>query len=244
MAITFKNDRRKFLRNAILSLPAAPFITHNPLSWSAEPQAARASVTGSSPYCPLFFNKHEWVFIQAACDRLIPQDEFGPGALQTEVPVFIDRQLAGFFGHAAGWYMQGPFHPEASADRGYQLPLTPQQLYRLGIAETNQCCQQHYQHDFAALSHPQQENVLTELQHGHLTSAQLPLSVFFTFLLNNTKEGFFADPIHGGNKAMQSWRMLGYPGARAAWLEWVDKYNQPYPEGPISIQGEKISWRE
>jgi gluconate 2-dehydrogenase gamma chain len=28
------------------------------------------------------------------------------------------------------------------------------------------------------------------------------------------KEGFFADPIYGGNRDMVAWRMIGYPGAR------------------------------
>ncbi len=31
-------------------------------------------------------------------------------------------------------------------------------------------------------------------------------------LLQNTKEGYFSDPIYGGNKDMGAWKMIGFPG--------------------------------
>jgi gluconate 2-dehydrogenase gamma chain len=46
-----------------------------------------------------------------------------------------------------------------------------------------------------------------------------PSSIFFETLLANTVEGFFADPAYGGNKDMVSWRMIGCPGAYAAYLD-------------------------
>lgn len=50
-------------------------------------------------------------------------------------------------------------------------------------------------------------------------------------------EGFFADPVYGGNKDMVSWRMLGFPGARYDYRDHVSKLNQPYPLPPVSIAG-------
>ena len=35
---------------------------------------------------------------------------------------------------------------------------------------------------------------------------------FFAMLLQNTKEGYFSDPIYGGNKDMAAWKMIGFPG--------------------------------
>jgi gluconate 2-dehydrogenase gamma chain len=58
-------------------------------------------------------------------------------------------------------------------------------------------------------------------------------------LLANTKEGYFADPVHGGNHGMQSWKYIGFPGARASYAEWVDQHNKKYPLGPVSIKGER-----
>ena len=51
--------------------------------------------------------------------------------------------------------------------------------------------------------------------------------------MQNTKEGYLADPIHGGNKNLASWKMIGFPGARADFIDWVDKYGAHYPLRPV-----------
>ena len=65
---------------------------------------------------------------------------------------------------------------------------------------------------------------------------------FFELMLQNTMEGFFADPLYGGNRGMVSWKMIGFPGARYDYRAYVTKHNQPYPFGPVSIYGED-SWK-
>jgi gluconate 2-dehydrogenase gamma chain len=50
-------------------------------------------------------------------------------------------------------------------------------------------------------------------------------------------EGFFADPLYGGNKNMAGWKMIGFPGARYDYRDHIDKHNVPYPKGPVSIYG-------
>ena len=69
--------------------------------------------------------------------RLIPRDNLGPGALEAGVPEFIDRQMQTPYAVGANWYMQGPFNANAGPALGYQLPLKPQEIYRLGIAEAD-----------------------------------------------------------------------------------------------------------
>ncbi len=233
------NNRRDFIKNVFVAAPAiALFGSQTP--YAVASQATSAQLSTPDNYTPLYFKKEEWLFISAAVDCLIPHDDNGPGALEIDVPIFIDRQMFGYFGHAASWYMEGPFDPSAAPDRGYQLPLTPQQLYRLGIEETNHYCLNTYKKIFAELSTEQKCAVLAGLEKHDITSSRLPLDIFFSFLLDNTKEGYFADPIHGGNKDMQSWKMIGYPGARASYLEWVDKYNVHYPVGPVSLKGAEL----
>jgi gluconate 2-dehydrogenase gamma chain len=51
-------------------------------------------------------------------------------------------------------------------------------------------------------------------------------------------EGYFGDPMYGGNKDMAGWKMIGYPSVRADYLEWVGEA-KPYPCGPASIYGER-----
>lgn len=66
----------------------------------------------------------------------------------------------------------------------------------------------------------------------------VPPKIFFNLLLQNTKEGFFCDPIHGGNKGMVGWTMIGFPGARADFMDWVER-NEQYPFPAVSIRGER-----
>ena len=61
----------------------------------------------------MFFTSDEAALIEAAVDRLIPADERGPGGKDAGCAVFIDRQLAGPYGRAAGLYMKPPFMPGA-----------------------------------------------------------------------------------------------------------------------------------
>ncbi|HBT7175943.1 gluconate 2-dehydrogenase, partial [Klebsiella pneumoniae] len=73
---------------------------------------------------------------------------------------------------------------------------------------------------------------------GKAEFKQLPASLFFTYLLQNTREGFFSDPIHGGNKGMVGWTLINFPGARADFMDWVER-GERYPFPPVSINGER-----
>ena len=64
---------------------------------------------------------------------------------------------------------------------------------------------------------------------------------FFEQTIKDVKEGFFADPIYGGNRDMVAWRMIGYPGARYNYLDWVNRHNERFPLPPVSIAG-RVDW--
>ena len=236
-------DRRSFLRRSMYFVPAAAVA-----SVDAAPQApaasgvaaaAQAPAVAAAPYQPVFFNSVEWRFIQAAVARLIPSDGEGPGALEAGVPEFIDRQLEGAWGHGAFFYTQGPFH-ESLPLFGYQGALLPRDLYRTVIAAVDKWCQQQRGGKlFAELDPAAQDEVLKGLESGAIVFEGSQARDFFAFLLANTKEGYFADPVHGGNHGMQSWKYIGFPGARASYAEWVDQHNVKYPLGPVSIKGER-----
>jgi gluconate 2-dehydrogenase gamma chain len=92
---------------------------------------------------------------------------------------------------------------------------------------------------FSELHATEQDAVLTDLEKGALDFENVSGQSFFGFLLQNTKEGYLADPIHGGNKNMGSWKMIGFPGARADFLDWVNKYGVRYPLSSVDIAGRK-----
>ncbi|HHT2831152.1 gluconate 2-dehydrogenase subunit 3 family protein [Klebsiella aerogenes] len=240
------NSRRDFLVKSMALIPTVVIgggsVGAIGVATSATAQAASAPSAGgnaaSSDWKPQFFNDREWLFINAVVARLIPADELGPGAKEAGVPEFIDRQLNTPYATGSIWYMQGPFNPDVPKEMGYQLPLVPKQIYNLGIADAEEWCQNQYHKSFAELSGEQQDEALGLWESGKAQFKQLPASLFFSYLLQNTREGFFSDPIHGGNKGMVGWTLINFPGARADFMDWVER-GERYPFPPVSINGER-----
>jgi gluconate 2-dehydrogenase gamma chain len=201
--------------------------------------ATPAVSSPTSHYTPRYFTAPEWEFLQAAVDRLIPANEDGPGALEAGVPEFLDRQMEAAYGHGGLWYMQGPFTPDAVPTLGYQLRYTPREFYRKGIATIDEWCQKQHNNKFAALPADQRDAILHQLEKGEIKFDDVPAATFFAQLLTNTKEGYFADPIYGGNKNMGAWKMIGFPGARADYADWIEQPGKVYPFGPVSIDEAK-----
>ncbi|MDH2328107.1 gluconate 2-dehydrogenase subunit 3 family protein [Cereibacter sp. SYSU M97828] len=223
-------SRRSFLKASAAGVAISGFA----LAATAQP----APPIQLDQYQPVFFTDAEWAFVLAATARLIPSDGDGPGAIEAGVPVFIDRELTGDFGTAVDWYMQGPHNAAADPLLGWQTPLTPAQIYREAIPAVNAWCEQTHGAIFADLAPDQQDTVLTAMQEGEVELAP-EIRDFFKILLQNTKEGYFADPIYGGNAGMAAWAYIGFPGARAAYKEWVGRHNIAYPLGPVSISGDR-----
>ena len=53
------------------------------------------------------------------------------------------------------------------------------------------------------------------------------------------KEGYFSDPIYGGNKDGSAWAMIGFPGAHYDYSPWVTAYNQRVPVQPVGLRGRR-----
>ena len=184
-----------------------------------------------------FFSAAEAAFVEAAVARLIPADELGPGAVEAGVPGFIDRQLAGDYGVGARWYMQGPWG-EGEKTQGWQTRFTPAGLYRAAIREIDEAVgKEGRATTFARLAAGDQERWLQRLQAGEVQLASADAQTFFQLLHQNTLEGFFADPIHGGNRDMVGWKLIGFPGARYDHSPYVKKHGEKYPLPPVSISG-------
>jgi gluconate 2-dehydrogenase gamma chain len=182
----------------------------------------------------VYFTSTEAEFIGAAVERLIPRDELGPGAVDAGVVYFIDRQLAGAWGSMAKSYRQGPW-PEATVQQGYQSPLTPQQVYRAAIAEADRYCMDKFGKPFTGLLPEQQDETLKGFDEGKIEFDAVPAALFFSLLWANTQEGFFSDPVYGGNRDKVGWRLVGFPGVAAAYTQFIERYNVPYVAEPVSI---------
>jgi gluconate 2-dehydrogenase gamma chain len=203
-------------------------------------QMAQAAATpsvpplGTEPEAYLFFTIPEAAFIEAAVERLIPTDENGPGARPAGVAYFIDQQLVGTYGSGGKTYKSGPWG-HATRSQGYQLRQSPAELYRQGIAAVNVYCRSTYQVTFDRLTAAQQDEALTGIDTGKITTPGFPAKTFFEMLLQNTVEGYFADPVYGGNRDKVGWKMIGFPGVAAAYGNVIQQYDKPYTVAPVSI---------
>ena len=236
-------SRRSLLISATAFVLVGATVTHagtvaGGLPW--EPGSARPP----APVRPgpwMFFTSDEAALVEAAVDRLIPRDERGPGGKDAGCAVFIDRQLAGPYGRAAGLYMKPPFMPGA-ATQGYQMPDAPAARYRFGLKALAEYVKATFSgKSFAELVSADQDKVLAGLETGLITLKDVEGAEFFALLLQNTQEGLFADPIYGGNRDMSGWKLVGFPGARYDYRDWVDRHNEVYPLPPVSIMG-RAEW--
>ena len=183
-----------------------------------------------------FFNFEEVLFIEAAVDTFIPADEVGPGALELGVAPFIDAQMDSGYGRGDRMYLQGPFI-EGTPEQGYQLRMTPAELIRAGIKDVDAHCREKYHASFHDTAPPDRNAVLHSLESGAAPLATVPPRVFFNLLYELTLQGYFSDPIHGGNYGKGSWKMIGFPGIGGMYADKISEYhNKRYVAEPVGIQ--------
>src|SRR3984893_374349 len=100
-----------------------------------------------------FFTAAEARTVEAACSRIFPSDDSGPGAKEAGVVIFIDRQLAGPHGRDKYRYSKPPFG-QSMPEHGYQGKQTPREVYREGIEKLG---------NFAELSSADQDQKLRSI---------------------------------------------------------------------------------
>ncbi len=237
MARQRASNRRRFLKT-IGAVAAGGAASTVPVTGAAEPSPSPVEQT-AAPSAPVnaytFLTAPEAAFLEAAVNLMIPADDLTPNGTDCGVTVFIDRQLAGAWGKGDRLYMQGPWKP-GTPTQGYQSPLTPAEYYRAGIAAVNQACMQAHGKEFDRLDVALQTSVLQGLERGTFAIEHVSAQEFFEILLASAMEGFFADPIYGGNRDKVSWKMIGFPGVIAVHAEHIKTYrNKKYEVEPTSI---------
>ncbi|MGA7810965.1 gluconate 2-dehydrogenase subunit 3 family protein [Bradyrhizobium sp.] len=231
--------RRKFLVSAAVWFAGTTSLTrasivHDRLPWLPYPSAA-PEIERPGPW--QFFTADEARAVEAIVDRIIPPDPQTPGGKDAGCAVFIDRQLKGPYGSADGLYRRGPFI-KGTKQQGPQSPLTPAELYRKGLASLDKYCKDSRGGKaFADLAADEQDEILKQIESGTAKFDEVDAQGFFDALLKDVPEGFFSDPIHGGNRDMVGWKMIGFPGIRYDYRDWVKRHNEHYPYPPVSIAG-------
>src|SRR5438309_9965194 len=135
-------DRRDFLKGAAVGGVAAASV--GAATGPTETAQAQQLAPAANPANPnaagyVFLNLDEAAFVEAVVDHMVPADELTPKGTDVGINVYIDRALAGGWGKGDRLYMQGPW-ALGTANQGYQLPLKPAELYRVGVQRSNAYC--------------------------------------------------------------------------------------------------------
>jgi gluconate 2-dehydrogenase gamma chain len=231
-----KVTRRAFVTavGAASVMPAASLMLgSSALAASAAGSGVAKKAESSVKATYLFFNASEAAFIEAACERLIPATDDGVGALDAGVPTYLDKQLGGAWGAGERLYRSGPW-TAGSPSQGYQLPFTPAELFHNALRAINHSLEG-LGTPFPAMDAGTQDMFLRSLEAGGADLNGVPSAAFFDMLLKMTVEGFFSDPVYGGNRDMAAWRMIGFPGAYADYYESIDQHGVKFVREPMSL---------
>jgi gluconate 2-dehydrogenase gamma chain len=218
--------RRSFLKGAGAAGTAVATALSGALPVPAEAQTTPPAkeVSAARAAEPLLtLTATEAAFLGAAYDTFIPADRLSPSGTDCGLLAFIDGQLAGAWGGGAKLYRSGPFIA-GTREQGYQLSLTPREFFAAGIKAANAWTRKTYGKDFDRLSGAEREAALKTMDAGKAEFDEINAKQFFEMLLASAMDGFFADPIYGGNRDKVSWRMVGYPGLPATYASKALEY--------------------
>jgi gluconate 2-dehydrogenase gamma chain len=182
-----------------------------------------------------FFDRHQRATIEAAMSRIIPTDDT-PGAREAGTIDFLDRYLAGIDNIYAKPDGSGFERLTGKRADAWQRRIDiVREKYVAGVALLDRTSRELFDAEFVALTEEQQDAVLRKLerpdrgQEAELerarvamygapvepalqqTSAEIELG-FVPLLALHTRQGFYADPIYGGNRDHIGWRVIGFPG--------------------------------
>jgi gluconate 2-dehydrogenase gamma chain len=166
-----------------------------------------------------YFNDQQARTVEAIAERIIPANGSDAGATQAGVVYYIDRTITGF-------------------STGLQ------RAYRLGLRELDILCDWEHSKQFVDLTEEQQDSILRRFLGSEIGSGKMErpadlvqpvpeeadpgqagfgsrggadlelLRFFFAVIREHTVEGYFCDPIYGGNRGAVGWRLVGFPGAQ------------------------------
>ena len=180
-----------------------------------------------------FLDEHQRRAIEAAMARIIPSDG-GPGAREAGAIDFLDRYLSGLDHVYAKADGSGFVELRGKLRDAWEERLEGiRRQYAEGVEELDRRSRERYGSDFHGLDPAQQDEVLAALESPQaderltdekareafapsprgMQQAQTEQGLdFFGLLVLHTRQGFYADPIYGGNRDRVGWEWIGFDG--------------------------------
>lgn len=168
--------------------------------------------------------------------RIIPSDD-GPGAREAGCVDYLDGYLSGTSRIRAKPDGTGFVTLDARSEWAWRQRLeTLRRTYVEGLADLDRRANAAHSADFADLDDAAQDALLAELDrpadaregsagettagYGAPPSALQQTSVetelpFFALLCTHTRQGFYCDPVYGGNRDRVGWKLIGFPGPKS-----------------------------
>src|SRR5262249_16434498 len=159
-----KVDRRSFFKGVAIAAGAASLSSPLPVAIGATGAAAiaQSGIPGGAESAPeggyRSLGPDEAAFVEALVNVMCPADGLTPNGVDCGLAVYIDHQLAGGFGKGERLYMRGPWK-QGKPQHGYQLPLTPEQFFKAGLAQANSVASRKSDPSFAELT-PDEPNAI------------------------------------------------------------------------------------
>ena len=182
-----------------------------------------------------FFDPHQRATIEAAMARIIPTDDT-PGAREAGCIDFLERTLSGLDYLFAKPDGSGFEVLEGRTAQAWRTRLDVMRAkYVDGIRDLDARADRLGARDFASLDPERQDEVLHAVERDadsaptagtvstglagpvsaepalQQTSTETELD-FLPLLVTHTRQGFYADPIYGGNRGRVGWDVIGFPG--------------------------------
>jgi gluconate 2-dehydrogenase gamma chain len=203
-----------------------------------------------------FFDLHQRATIAAAMARIIPTDDV-PGASEAGCVDFVDLYLGGI-DHIYAKPDGSGFETlsAATAESWTRRIGILRQKYLDGIRVLDAEARARFDAAFFQLDAGQQDEILTALEHsgsqpasaggppGEGPALQQTLTEtdldFLPLLIMHTRQGFYCDPIYGGNKNRVGWDAIGFPGPTSL----MEVFTGRFSALPWFAEGEEEKYRE
>ena len=203
-----------------------------------------------------FFNAHQRATVEAAMARIIPSDDT-PGAREAGAVDFVDRYLSGIdfiYARPDGSGFETLVGRQADAWRKRVDIL--RKTYVAGVAALDALALGAFTAEFTALNESQQDDMLRAMEQAGTQTAsaggapgegpalQQTLTEtdleFLPLLIMHTRQGFYADPVYGGNKGHVGWQVIGFPGPKSL----MEVFTGSFSALPWFAEGEFEKYQE
>ena len=182
-----------------------------------------------------FFDPHQRATVEAAMARIIPTDDM-PGAREAGCIDFLERTLSGLDYLFAKPDGSGFEVLDGLVAQAWRTRLDVMRTkYVDGVRDLDARAERLGARDFTSLDPERQDAVLRAVErdaHSAPTTSTVstglagPVSAepalqqtsteteldFLPLLVTHTRQGFYADPIYGGNRGRIGWDVIGFPG--------------------------------